>query len=82
MPSDAPPPAPRNDTSQEPRVGLLQTVASVAASFFGVQSRRNRERDFARGKAGHFIAVGIGMTVMFVLVVALAVKFALRSAGL
>lgn len=64
------------------RVGLLQTVASVAASFFGVQSSRNRERDFSKGKAGHFIAVGLAMTVLFVLIVVVAVRLALRNAGL
>ena len=64
------------------RVGLLQTVASVAASFFGVQNSKNRERDFTKGKPLHFILVGLGMTILFILTVWLAVKFALRSAGL
>lgn len=35
---------------------------SVLASFFGVQSSKNRERDFKKGKAKHFIMVGIFMT--------------------
>lgn len=69
--------------SDKPRPPTLwQTIQSVGASFFGVQSSRNRERDFSRGKAGHFIAIGLAMTVLFVLVVVLAVKFALRQAGL
>ena len=61
---------------------LWQTVASVAASFFGVQSARNRERDFTRGKPLHFIVVGLLMTVAFVFVIWIAVRLALRSAGL
>lgn len=61
---------------------LWQTAASVAASFFGVQSSRNRERDFSRGKAGHFIAIGIVMTALFALTVLLGVKLLLRDAGL
>ena len=40
------------------------------------------ELDFTKGKASHFIAIGIGMTIAFVLIVVLAVKFALRQAGL
>ncbi|MDM4770110.1 DUF2970 domain-containing protein [Solimonas sp. SE-A11] len=61
---------------------LWQTIASVAASFFGVQSSKNRERDFTKGKPLHFIAVGLGMTLAFIGVVWIAVRLALRSAGL
>jgi hypothetical protein len=61
---------------------LWQTVGSVAASFFGVQSGRNRQRDFSRGKPLHFIVIGLVMTVAFVLVIWVAVRLALRSAGL
>lgn len=65
-----------------PAPTLWQTIASVGAAFFGVQSRKNRERDFTRGKASHFVIIGIAMTIAFVLVVMLAVKFALQQAGL
>ena len=61
---------------------LWQTIASVAASFFGVQSSKNRERDFKHGKAAHFIVVGLVATGVFVLAVILAVRLALRQAGM
>ena len=61
---------------------LWDTIKSVAASFFGVQSSKNRERDFKQGKAAHFIVVGLVATVLFVLAVVLAVRLALRQAGL
>lgn len=61
---------------------LWQTILSVGASFFGVQSSKNRERDFTKGKAGHFIVIGLLMTALFIGVVVLAVKLALRQAGL
>jgi hypothetical protein len=38
-------------------------------------------RDFKHGRAGVFIAVGIIMTVLFVLTMILIVKIVLRSAG-
>jgi hypothetical protein len=60
---------------------LLQTVGSVLAAFFGVQSGRNRERDFKHGRAGVFIAVGIVMTILFVLSLWLVVKLVLKQAG-
>lgn len=61
---------------------LWQTIKSVAASFFGVQSSKNRERDFKHGKPMHFIAVGLAATIVFVLLVLLVVRMALRQAGM
>lgn len=60
---------------------LWQTVASVAASFFGVQSSKNRERDFKHGKAAHFIVIGLLATATFVGLVVALVKLALHQAG-
>ena len=67
---------------EPPRQTLWQTIASVGAAFFGVQSSKNRERDFKHGKASHFIVVGLAATGVFVLVVWLAVRLALRQAGM
>ena len=61
---------------------LWQTIASVAASFFGVQSSKNRRRDFTHGKPLHFIAVGLAATAVFVLLVILVVRLALHQAGM
>lgn len=61
---------------------LWQTATSVGASFVGVQSSKNRERDFKHGKAAHFIVMGVVATAVFVLLVVLAVRLALRQAGL
>jgi len=36
-----------------------ETFKSVGAAFFGVQSNKNRERDFTQGKLSHFIIAGI-----------------------
>lgn len=77
-----PTPQDKPEQPETSRQGLLQTITSVAASFFGVQSSKNRQRDFSKGKAGHFIAVGLIMTALFVLTVWMAVRFALRSAGM
>ncbi len=58
--------------SEEPgrpaKVGFITVVKSVLASFFGVQSQRNRERDFAGGNPLHFILVGLAATLGFVLI--------------
>ena len=73
-----PPSAP----GEEKPPSLLQTVGSVLAAFFGVQSSKNRERDFKHGRAGVFIAVGLIMTLLFIFGVWMAVKITLRNAGM
>ena len=70
-----------NEPATPPKHTLWDTIAGVAAAFFGVQSSKNRQRDFTHGKAAHFIAVGVIATALFVLAVIVAVRFALRQAG-
>ncbi len=43
-------------------LSFRQMTGSVLASFFGVQSSKNRDRDFKQGKARDFILVGVLMT--------------------
>ena len=61
---------------------LLDTIISVLASFFGVQSHENRVRDFSAGKPMVFIVVAIVLTVVFVLTLVMIVKLMLRNAGM
>ncbi len=62
--------------------GLLNTIKSVAMGFLGIQSSKNRERDFSKGKASDFIIIGIIMTLLFVLVVYNIVTTAVENAGM
>lgn len=71
----------QNKQPQDAPPTLWQMIKSVNASFFGVQSKENRERDFKHGKASHFIVIGLVMTLVFILAVTLAVKFVLSQAG-
>lgn len=61
---------------------LIDTILSVLASFFGVQSHKNRVRDFSAGKPMVFIVVAIVLTVVFVLTLMTIVKLMLRDTGL
>lgn len=70
----------KNDAEQSP--GLRQTIASVLAAAFGVQSSANRQRDFKHGKARNFIIAGAVFTALFVLSLVLVVRLVLRHAGL
>ncbi len=45
----------------------MQTVQSVVAAAFGVQSQRKREQDFTTGSPMPYIVAGVLFTVVFVL---------------
>ncbi len=62
--------------------GLRQTIGSVLAAAFGVQSSKNRERDFKHGSAMHFIIGGVVFTALFVLTIVVVVKLVLHNAGI
>lgn len=67
------------DDEQRPPT-LWQSWMSVLAAFFGVQSSANRERDFSRGRASHFILLGLLATALLVLVLVGAVWLAMAMA--
>lgn len=55
-----------------------QMLHSVLAAALGVQSGKNRARDFTHGKASHFIALGVLFTLVFVLVLIGLVQLAMH----
>jgi hypothetical protein len=46
--------------------GIKEVFKSVGAAFFGVQSDKNRERDFTKGKFSHFVIVGLIAVALFI----------------
>lgn len=42
-----------------------QMLHSVMAAAFGVQSGKNRARDFTHGKPAHFVIMGVLFTIIF-----------------
>jgi hypothetical protein len=60
---------------------LMEVLKSVLASMFGVQSNRNREKDFVHGKPSQYIVVGLLMTIAFILIIWGVVKLVMRLAG-
>ncbi|WP_341964309.1 DUF2970 domain-containing protein [Pseudomonas sp. RC10] len=75
-----------NDSPQHPEdpkpPTFWQMLHSVMAAAFGVQSHKNRERDFTHGKPSHFVILGVAFTAIFALVllgiVQLVLYFALN----
>jgi hypothetical protein len=69
--------------SQEKKApSLFSVLGSVLASMFGVQSNRQREKDFAHGKPYQFILVGLFMTAVFILLIYGVVSLVMRLSGL
>jgi len=60
--------------------GFMAVLQSVAAAGIGVQSSKNRQRDFERGKPVHFIIGGLIGTALFLLAVWLFVRVLLATA--
>jgi len=68
--------------SQPPaRLSPLQVVSSVFAAGLGVQSSKNRERDFKQGRFSVFVAAGIVFTLLFIGAVFTVVQLVLKNAG-
>lgn len=48
------------------QASLKDTMKSVGAAFLGVQSNKNREKDFTQGKFSHFIIGGLIAVMLFI----------------
>jgi len=55
----------------------VKIIQSTLAAAIGVQSKKNRERDFEEGNAGAFIAAGIIFTALFITTVLGVVQWVL-----
>jgi len=70
-----------DDDQDRPRHSLLAVIGSVLAAGFGVQSSRNRARDFQHGRLGLFVVVGLLGTGLFIGILLTIVALVVRSAG-
>lgn len=68
-------------TEVKKKVTPLSLAGSIMAAGFGVQSKKNRERDFEHGRFHHFVIGGIIFAVLFVLLVIGLVKVVMHFAG-
>jgi hypothetical protein len=66
---------------EEETLALWEVFQGVIAMFIGVQSEKNRERQFKYGKLHQFIIVGIFITAIFIVHIILLVKFVMNWAG-
>ncbi len=72
----------RSNPEEEPgKLNPVQVIGSIFAAGLGVQSSKNRERDFKQGRAGVFIASGIVFTLLFIGLVVFVVQMVLKGVG-
>lgn len=69
------------EPEEQQSLTFWQMFTSTLWAVVGVQNRKNRTRDFNKGKAIHFIYFGIGFTLCFVVGMFLLVRFILSVAG-
>lgn len=72
----------RSDAQETPELQKLDFVSilkSTLAAAFGVQSNKNRERDFQKGSIWVFIAAGIIFTLVFILTLLTLVRWVLSD---
>ncbi len=73
---------PENNTEKQPKAGtgIKNILVSALAGLFGIQSEKNRARDFKEGKPADFILTGIIMVIVLILVMITIVNIVLSSA--
>lgn len=62
------------------KLTFRQLVGTVLCAAFGVQSSKNRERDFTYGKASTFVVAGIVFSLLFILTLSTIVHLVLIKA--
>lgn len=56
---------------------IKDTVLSVVAAFVGIQTEKNRQRDFSKGKFSHFVIAAILGVAVFITVLIVVVSLVL-----
>lgn len=70
-----------NNEQKDEKVSFLSMIQSVFAAIFGIQSDKNRQKDFKKGDASQFIVLGIVTVVAIMITMAIVVSSVLESAG-
>ncbi len=63
------------------KLSVWQIISSVLAAAIGVQSNKNRERDFTRAKPTTYIIAGAIFTLLFILTLVILVNIILKSSA-
>jgi DUF2970 family protein len=70
-----------NDAKNVAKPNLFQVLASVLAGLFGVQSAKNRERDFKKGRASDYILIYVILVLAMVAGMIITVNMVISGTG-
>tara|TARA_B100000767_G_scaffold18017_1_gene16585 strand:+ start:970 stop:1164 length:195 start_codon:yes stop_codon:yes gene_type:complete len=59
------------------KLNPFKVIISILSSFIGIQSNKNRERDFKSNSPAYFIVTGIITTIIFIILLYYLVLFVL-----
>ena len=69
-----------NNNNEKSKVTLVSVFQSVVAAAIGVQSEKNRQRDFSHGKPVYFIIAGLVFLLVFIVTIIAVVQLVLPGA--
>ena len=69
------------EKQQEQKPGIGAVILSTLSAFIGIQSSKNRERDFAKGNFKAYVISGLIFTVLFITSIVTLVKYLIAHAG-
>ena len=61
--------------------GFFSIIMSTLSAAFGVQSSKNRERDFSKGNFKAYVISGLIFTAVFISTIVVLVKFLIQHAS-
>ena len=64
--------------SRREQATLMQVMAGILASFFGVRRRQKHEEGMAKATPGQVVVVGLVLTILFVLTIFFIVRLVLQ----
>jgi len=71
----------KQDPVEDQKPGPLAVVGSIVSAAFGVQSSRNRERDFKHGRFRNYVVTALIFVGLFIATVFTIVQVVLKQAG-
>lgn len=76
-----PPEQESNQAEKQKPIGFFSVVGSVLAALLGIQSDKNRQRDFQQSSATSFIVVGIILVIGLVITMVVIVNSVISSSA-
>ena len=71
-----------NDDQEQKKPGVLNVIFSDLAAMIGIQSEKNRERDFSKGDITNYLFVGVIVVAIFIFTLISFVNSILEDAGM